>query len=512
MKLKPEQQDIASWLAARTEAFVFVPVGFGKTIITLTAFMEMRDVYSTGTEFDDRVPSATGDGLDTRDSVGGLLDGESVQGLHGQSRLWRALVISTKNIVEHTWGQEIEHWGLPLSYASAVGRNTASVESTPDVLGLNFENVIWFFDLVDEDPSLLPDVLVIDESSKMKASSSQRVRRLIGQRRRNDPPGWERGYVHRFKRRIALSATPAPEGYEGLWSQEACVSPRRRLGQNISHFRGQFCEANFLGSGIKTYRVTSAGEERIEALIDPITYTIRAHNFLDLPDPVDVAVRIPWTQEALNEYEEMEEHAVLLLNGEEDLDLDTIDLENPEDVAVAANAAVVLNKLRQVCSGFVYNDAGGTHWLADPDAKIAALADLFERTGDSTMVVFTQFTAETDAIRDHFGGDVHVGLPETLDDWSAGRGPRMLCLHPRSAGHGINLQYGSSQICFYSLPWSREEYEQGIGRLHRRGQTQPVTVHRLMRPASVEGDVWAKLRTKGMKLQQLLERVGRRRA
>lgn len=463
MRLKPEQQHVADWLAARTEAFVFLPVGFGKTAITLSAFAEMRRVYDKN---------------------------------------WRALVVSTCAIVEHTWGQEIEKWEFDLTYDHAVGRRLAAVQARPDVLGLNFENLCWFLDLVDADPSLLPEVLVIDESSKMKDHSAQRVRRLAGMRTRRDPPGWERGYVHRFQRRVALSATPAPEGYQGLWSQEACISPRRRLGLNISHFRRQYCDAVQVNGYGQTYRVTTEGEARIEARIDPITYTIRAGNFLDLPEPADVPVEVPWTEEALEQYEELEAEAALLLEEHRDDDLEVL----------APNAAVLVNKLRQVCSGFIYDDAGVARWLADPDAKIAALENLFDRTGDSTLVVFTQYTAENEAIQARFGSDVHVGLPASLDDWNAGRGPRMLCLHPRSAGHGINLQHGGSQMVFFSLPWSREEYEQAIGRLHRRGQTRPVTVHRLMRPASVDGDVWRKLRTKGMKLAQLLDRIGHRNA
>lgn len=465
-ELKPEQLAAAKWLASRTEAFVWLPLGFGKTIVTLTAFEEMRRVYCQD---------------------------------------WRAVVFSTKAIVDLTWGQEIRDWGLDLSYASAAGRDRAAVEAGPDVLGVNFENVCWYLDLVDRGEAALPEVLIVDESSKLKDPSAQRTRRLIGQRRRNDPPGWERGYVHRFKRRIALSATPAPEGYQGLWSQEASISPRRRLGLNISQFRSLFCTSTWNGVA-NDYHVSKEGEERIEAILQPITYTVKAGNFLDLPEPTHVEVKIPWAPAALAQYEELEAEMALKLEGEGDLELDDLDLDSDE--IAASNAAVLLNKLRQVCSGFAYDEDREPRWLEDGDAKIDALATLLDRAGDSSVVVFAQFIASAERIAERFPG-AHVGLPDTLDDWNAGRIP-ILVLHPRSAGHGINLQHGSSQIVFYELPWSREEYQQAIGRLHRRGQKQPVTVHRLMRPASVEGDVWAKLRSKGMKLSQLLERVGHR--
>lgn len=474
--LRPDQLEAIDWLKHRTEAFVILPIGFGKTIVTLTAIKEMQDALGTN---------------------------------------WRTLIVSTKNIVNHTWRDEIASWShlQGYSYESAAGRKIGAVEARPDFLGINFESLEWLLDRADEDPTLLPEILVIDESSKMKSHSANRVKRLIGTARRKPgtprpKAGEPRGYVYRFKRRFALSATPNPEGHQGLWSQEACVSLRRRLGKNITEFRDQFCRARWNGV-VHEYEVTKQGKELIEAKLSPISYAPKNQKYMDLPDPIHQEVIVPWSKKARGEYEKLEQDMFLRLD-EGGIDAPDENLETLDGSEVSAGSvAVLLNKLRQASSGFVYDESGNVRQLSDPGAKLRALEGVLERAAESPILVFTQYVAEAEAIRQHFDGAV-VGLPETLDDWNAGRIP-MLVLHPRSAGHGLNLERGAHVCVFYSLPWSYEDWFQAWGRLHRTGQQHQVSVLRLMRPDSVDADVWSAIRTKERRLGKFIESMRERR-
>lgn len=465
--LKPEQIEDIDYLVENpaNEGFAVLPVGYGKTIVTLAAITSIEA---------------------------------------GEQRKIRTLVVSTKKIVELTWGKEIESWSFTrhLSYAAATGKNfRKAVLSNPDVLGVNFENLERYYDMVDKGEVELPDVLVIDESSKMKAHDAKRVKRHCGFGLASTP----RGYVHRFRYRFALSATPTAEGYAKIWPQECAISRQRRLGKNITTFRAQYCTARWNGNAM-VYEVGEEAKKRIHADLHDILITSRKDKYLDLPDPVYSKLVVPWTDAEYERYRKMEDDAILRLS----------ELDGNADI-LAPNIGVQLNKLRQMASGFVYEGQIGedgkvrqkTHWFDSRLDKLSALGLVIDAADDVPVVVFTQFQAEMELLAQAYP-QAQIGLPETLDDWNARKIPLMV-LHPRSAGHGINLQYGSHIGVWYSLPWSYEEWHQANGRLHRTGQTQQVSIIRLERERSVELDVWLKLQNKGRTLKQFIDNIRARR-
>jgi SNF2 family DNA or RNA helicase len=463
----PSQHDAVDWLQYRTEALLALQVGFGKTIITLTALARLREMYGP----------------------------------------WRTLLVSTKSICEHTWGEELDGWSHlpPLSYASAAGRDLAAVQSDPDILAVNYESLEWYLDLVDRGQEVQRDVLVVDESSKLKAHDSARVARLAGLRRITKKDGVKHsrsnpGFVDKFRRRWLLSATPAPEGYQGLWAQEACMSERRRLGENITSFRNEFCTRDRSGFG---WVVIPALEREIERRLRHVMYLPKESDSLGLPPVTHSRVVIPWALEARAQYKEMEDELELALEAADpDTPMDEIEV-------VAPNAGVLLSKLRQLCSGFLYDAEGNAHPSLDPDAKLDALDGVRERIGEAPLLVFTQFKSEMRSIGERYR-DARVGLPDSLADWNAKLIP-MLVLHPASAGHGLNLQHGTNVCLYYSLPFSYEQWHQSWGRLHRRGQTRPVSALRFERPNSVDQDVWNKVQGKRAKLSDFLDHMRRRR-
>ena len=469
--LEPEQIEAIEWLKFRSEALLALPIGFGKTVVTLTALKEIFNVHPE----------------------------------------WRALLVSTSNICKHTWVQEMGEWSHlhgVFSYTSLAGRVMPEGPLDSDILAINFESLEWFLDLVDSDQVALPEVLIIDESSKMKAHDAQRVQRLAGLRRIEKKNGVRRyknypGYIDRFERRILMSGTPAPEGYGDLWAQSCLLSTRRRLGENITSFRDQYASRDRSGFG---WVVDKHAEALIEEKLKYVMYLPKEESDYGLPPVLHRAIEVPWSPDARAQYLEMEKQAEVILSG---LDID-LDIELDQLSIEAPNAGVVYSKLRQLCSGFIYDDQGNTHWTDDKDAKGDALELVLDGLAGTPILVFTQFTAEAEYLRDRF--DFHVGMPNSIQDWTDQKIPR-LCLHPASAGHGLNMQYGSHVCLYYSMPVSHEQWRQSFGRLQRRGQpARQVSALRLQRPNSVELDVWNSVQGKRTKLSDLLRNMRQRRA
>ena len=465
--LTPDQLDAINWLTPRTEALLAYPVGFGKTIICLTAIANIRRIYGP----------------------------------------WQTLLVSTKAICEHTWAEELAGWAhLPrMCYRNASGRNPLAAKAGADISAVNFESLEWYLDLVDTGEVDLPEILVIDESSKMKAADSNRVQRLAGLRRITKKGGVKHiktylGFVHRFKRRFLLSATPNPEGYEGLWAQEACMSTRRRLGENITSFRDQFSTRDRSGFG---WDVLPSSEPIIEEKLKHVMHLPPKGDYMDLPPPTHSRILVPWSDKARAEYKEMEDELELALESlDPSLGLDEVEI-------VAPNAGVLRSKLRQLCSGFLYDKEGQAHPTSDSLAKLDALDALRERTNEAPLLVFTQFRAEMEHIAERHR-DAQIRMPSSLKAWNAKRVP-MLVLHPASAGHGLNLQQGTHICAYYSMPESYEQWHQSWGRIHRRGQRFPVSVIRFERPNSVDQDVYAMTQKKGARLADFLQHMRERR-
>jgi len=463
---RSDQREDIDWLTHRTDALLVLPTGYGKTAVALQAFKNLRQIHPG----------------------------------------WRMLVVSTKKIVEHTWPTELTEWSQFEHFTYASGRKNVHVMA--DIVGINFESLDWYYDQVDRDPTMLPEVLVIDEISKMKDPSAQRVKRHTGLRKA--------GYVQRYQRRWGLTATPNAEGYTSFWAQEACVSMRRRLGVNITEFRNRYCQPDHSAGRDENGRarkliVGAWGEQEIHKHLAPITLVSRRDKYMDLEEPVYDRISVPWAPDAQEEYDTLETEFLLdlrdkieIIGEERKLDLHTIeDLEAHNLThALAPNMGVLFNKLRQACSGFVYDAHKNARLLSDPSAKLGSLKEYRDRVAGVPLLIFYNFNGEREHIRESFP-DFQIGLPDSLDAWNAGDIPGMVCQY-QSTSHGLNLQKGTNIIVHYALPWSYELWWQSVGRVHRTGQTRRVTVSRFERPDSIESDMWDRLQGKGKKLSQFI--------
>ena len=357
------------------------------------------------------------------------------------------------------------------------------IDQLPDVNGIP----VWPFATV-----------VIDEAQGFKSHASARFKALKTVR-------------PQISRMIQLSGTPAPNGLHDLWSQIYLLDQGRALEQNISRFRKRWFTSRDIvtESGDKvpvSYQPIPGAQAEIEQAISPLVLA-SFNTKLDLPPlrTLDHVVHLP--AKTLSAYKHFARELVLSFVPSDKRKGDRVE---PKDLAqvVAANQAVLANKLLQFAAGSIYTEdpdlanmdlsflklpAGkgafvtdhGSHYDVLHDAKLEALSYLVANS-DGPVLTAYGYRADMCRIRDHFNKS--KDLPETvffdgsramLAAWNAGEIPHLL-IHPASAGHGLNFQAGGSTLVWYSLPYSLEHYLQTNGRLFRNGQTKPVTIFRIL--------------------------------
>lgn len=342
------------------------------------------------------------------------------------------------------------------------------------------DGFIYFYDLgVTRHPSYSVESLLVHNCTKAKNPASKRINLL--RKSLLSPP-----------RRIALTGTPAPNSLLDLFAQVRLLDDGQRLGRSFDHFKRTY----FAATDYQQYNwePIPGAAERIDERIADITLTLRTSDWVkDLPDCYvnDVEVKLP--PAVMAQYEEFKKELILELRREVQI--------------TAANAAVLVRKLLQFTSGAIYDGEKKAHEVHD--YKTEALAKLIKET-KGPVLVLCDFKHEQDRIRRKFPQARFFADARTptlqmqlITQWNRREIP-ILVGHPMSMGHGLNLQQGSKTMVWMSLTYSRESYEQTIARLHRRGQKEVVTVHRLMVPGTVDDVVAEVLEEKRNTEQRLL--------
>jgi SNF2 family DNA or RNA helicase len=339
---------------------------------------------------------------------------------------------------------------------------------TPD--GLNWLNRNGWIQRLD------PDVLIVDESSYFRHTTSQRYKHL-------------RDMLPRFRRRYILTGTPIPKGYEDLWPQVYILDEGGALGRYITHYRMKYFQD--VGYGFPKYELLPGAEAAINEKIRPLVLRQDALDYIDLPALVHNQITVQLPKDARGTYEEMEKKFYLALGSEE---------------VLAPNAAVMGGKLRQICNGFVYSvDHTALHLH---DEKLDALGSLINDLAGHPAMLFYEFDADRDKILRTFPQAVMMaGSTKHVDDIIArfNRGEiSILVAHPKSAGHGLNLQRGGAVI-FYGPTWDCELHEQSIARVWRQGNTnERVFVHTIVAENTIEERVASVLAQKAKTQKDLL--------
>jgi len=388
-----------------------------------------------------------------------------------------ALVVAPKRVAEHVWPKERSLWRPDLSLSLAVGdpaQRRAALAAGADLTVISRDN------LKDAEPRYR--TVVLDELSSFKDRSTARWR--AARRLCKDPDHvW------------GLTGTPTPNGLIDMWAQMYLIDKGERLGTTLTGYRSRYFQpAGQLPSGvIIDWRLRDEAEENIHALLADICLYMNAEDELGTEEPTYNVINVPLPTAARREYEEMKDTLVL--------DLELIG----EEIYSAANAAILSNKLRQLTSGFIFSDAQDSTYTRRHTAKLEALREVVDGTGDN-LLVFHNYIPEAEMIQEAFPQARRLDERGALDQWDAGELP-MLLAHPASAGHGLNLQHGGHTAVWYSLTWDLELYLQANGRLARQGQAHPVIIHSLECEDTVDKVIAARLEEKEFTQTQLLDHI-----
>ena len=402
----------------------------------------------------------------------------------------RWLIIAPLRVSRVTWPETFAEWSYlaGLEYTVLSDDPETSKETKTDAVIRRSRSSKTSIDMVNMEmvPVLVEywrrkwpyDGVVIDEASKFKDHKSQRFKKLA----------LVYPYITRL---IELTATPASEGYESLFSQIALLDAGERLGKVITHYREEYFSYDPYK---RKYSITERRKQEIDEKISDIVLVQRAVDHLpDHKEPFFVEHKLPMSEKFLQQYDDMESESVLELG----------------DVQIVAdNAAAVWGKLLQMASGMVYETWKEKHPTREGkmvnkrrphflhDEKLDELEELLDQLDGKPLLLAYHWEESLERILKRFPWATVLDKEgKYKKKWDAGK-IRMLIAHPQSAGHGLNLQKATNEMCFFDLHPSLENFLQIIGRLNRQGQKFLVRVHLLLAKGTYDMRVWESLKTK----------------
>lgn len=391
----------------------------------------------------------------------------------------KVLVIAPLRVARDTWPAEIEKWEhlKGLTYSVAIGTEAeriAALKCPAHLYLINRENVDWLIT-----KSGFPfdyDMVVIDELSSFKSYAAKRFKSLLKVR-------------PRVKRMVGLTGTPSGNGLMDLWAEFRVLDMGQRLGRYITHYRNNFFMPDKRNQQmIFSYKPKPGAEEAIYKLISDITISMKSADFLKMPECIINEVSVVLSEKEWSVYHDLREDMVVALKDEE------ID---------AVNAAALSGKLLQMANGAVYNEEKEV--IRIHDRKLDALEDLIEGANGKPVLVAYWYNHDLQRIKQRFSVR-EIKTSQDIKDWNNGEIP-VAVIHPASAGHGLNIQFGGSTIIWFGLTWSLELYQQTNARLWRQGQNDTVVIHHIIAKDTIDEDVMAALRKKEKIQSALIDSV-----
>lgn len=447
MRFQPHKyQDYAIQRIFDTPAAgLFLEMGLGKTVITLTAIDDL--LYN-------------------------LFDAVKV------------LVIAPLRVAEDTWSRESHKWDhlQHLKISKVLGsrkQRENALATKADVYIINRENVEWLVSYYGNDWPF--DTVVIDELSSFKSPSAKRFKAL----RRIRPL---------IKRIIGLTGTPAPNGLMDLWSQLYLLDQGERLGKTITGYRERyFTPGARNGYVVYDWKQKKEAEEAVFEKISDICVSMKSEDWIDMPEKIERVVPVVLSPDVKAKYKQLERDLLLPM----------------KDADIVANTAAVLsNKLLQLANGAAYDENKGVQEIhsAKLDALEDILE---AANGHPVLLFYSyKHDLERIQRKFPHCRTLRKGAEGSKDiaDWNAGK-ISILAVHPASAGHGLNLQDGGSIIVWFGLTWSLELYQQANARLYRQGQKRSVIIHHLVAEGTIDDDVMDAIQNKAAGQDALMAAV-----
>ena len=401
----------------------------------------------------------------------------------------KTLVIAPLRVARDTWPAEVEKWdhlsALDVSVIIGTAKErTAAVNHSAMIYVVNRENVKWLVEYYEKNGLRWDfDCIVIDELSGFKNYQSQRFKYL----RKVRP------FVKRW---IGLTGTPTSNGLMDLWAEIGILDGGERLGRFIGRFRDAYFKAGSMNPStgvIFSYVPRQGAEEQIYEKISDMTISMKALDYLDMPECVYVNHEVELNTQERKLYDQLKKDLIIPL---EDGDID------------AANAASLSNKLLQMSNGAVYDENGETRVIHQ--RKLEKLEDLIESANGQPVLIAYWFKHDRQRIWEYLTacGYSPRDIRESKDikDWNDGK-IQVALLHPASAGHGLNIQSGGHILIWFGLTWSLELYQQTNARLWRQGQKETVTIHHIVTKNTVDEDVLSALASKDVTQEKLIAAV-----
>jgi SNF2 family DNA or RNA helicase len=377
--------------------------------------------------------------------------------LEGYVTRW--LVIAPLRVARDVWPIEQMKWSSGLALATATGspaHRIAALQSDADIVVTNYDNLQW----LAAQPLDAFDGIVFDELTKLKNPSGARFKAL-------------HKIIDRFTIRWGLTGSFTSNGLEDVFGQCKIID-QKLLGRSKGAFMQQYFSLNTY-AGFDDWTPLPGALTRVMERIKPATFVLEPGVYKNkLPPCHTVELRVD--MQTREPYETMKRDFV-------------VQFDNAQ--AIAQNAAVVTQKLQQMSSGFVYSPE--PVWFSTH--KFDALDELIEENQRANTIIVYQYKEELSELKRRYKHLASLDDPDAIGRWNAGNIP-LMAVHPKSAGHGLNLQFGGCHMVFLSLPWSLELYEQTVGRLHRSGQQRDVWVYILMTKDTIDERIWAALHDK----------------
>lgn len=443
VKFKPHKyQELAiSKIYETPKVGLFLDMGLGKTVITLTAIEDL---------------------------------------MYNQFEISKVLVIAPLRVAEDTWSRETEKWEhlKNLKISKVLGTPTQrrkALAEEADIYIINRENVVWLTnELSGVGDSWDFDMVVIDELSSFKSSKAQRFKAL-------------RKYITKSERVVGLTGTPAPNGLIDLWSQIYLLDGGERLGKTITGYRERYFTPNQRNqTTIFNYKPKENAENVIKDKISDICVSMKAEDWLEMPERIDNIQSVKLSDREMKAYEKFERDSYMqFIEGE----------------VTASSAAALTNKLLQYSNGAMYLPNGD--YAKTSDRKLDMLEELIDISQEKPILCFYSFKHDLKRIKERFSFAKKLENSEDITEWNKGN-IRLLLVHPAGAGHGLNLQAGGNIIVWFGLTWSLELYQQANARLYRQGQENAVIIHHLITEGTADENVLKSLQGKEEVQEELL--------
>ena len=264
--LHPYQEKAVQFVKDNPKAALWIDMGLGKTVSTLTALAELK-----------------------RDN-----------------QISKTLIVAPLRVATHTWPTEIATWShIDMRYTVIAGKSAAkrseALDEDTDLHIINRENIPW---LVEQFGQRWPyDCVVIDESSSFKSHTSKRwksMRKVIG----------------KIRRMIQLTGTPAPNALLELWPQMYLLDKGERLENSRGKFLSKYCTL----VGNPQWNQWAVKPDRADAIhkaVSDVVLRMKADDYINLPERIDINVPVVLPPKARKTYEDMKRDFLVAYDGGE---------------------------------------------------------------------------------------------------------------------------------------------------------------------------------------------------